>query len=67
MEFITVRTERGSAILGRLTKSSLGWRFYPWACNRRESRRFWPTAEEAIPRWAKKHGYKLDQEKSNGS
>ncbi len=67
MEFITVRSERGSAILGRLAKSSKGWRFYPWMENRRPSQRYWPTAEEAIPRWLKKRGYNLDKEKSDGS
>lgn len=62
MEHITVRTERGSAILGRLTKFSKGWRFYPWMDTHRPSRRYWATAEEAIPRWLKKRGYKLEKQ-----
>lgn len=65
MEFITVRSERGSAILGRLTKSSRGWRFYPWMDTHRPSRRYWPTAEEAIPRWLKKRRFQLDEAKSS--
>lgn len=60
MEFITVRSDRSPLILGRLTKTSGGWRFYPWVDGHRTSTRRWPTAREAIPVWVRRHGYKME-------
>lgn len=42
-------TQKG--ILGAFHESPQGWRFVPW-CQHQPSRKHWPTAEAALPRWA---------------
>lgn len=32
-----------------------GWRFYPHVAGRARSRKAWPTAEQAVPRWVGVH------------
>lgn len=38
-------------VLGVFSQNAVGWRFLPWV-QRSPSRKDWPTAEAALPRWA---------------
>lgn len=39
-------------LLGTIFENSQGWRFIPNISGRATSRKAWPTANAAIPRWA---------------
>jgi len=43
-------------ILGSVSKCQFGWTFIPNTSARRSSRKCHPTAEKAIPAWAKRWG-----------
>ncbi len=44
--------------VGAVNKETDGWRFIPWTDSHKPSRKGWPTATAAIPRWVGK--FKLE-------
>ena len=41
-------------VLGIAYRNAHGWRFIPRVCGRSPSRKHYETADECLPRWAKK-------------
>jgi hypothetical protein len=50
---IRVDTPTGICI-GQLVGTENGWRFVPWISGRKGSRKFYTSADQALPSWAKK-------------
>jgi hypothetical protein len=52
MSSYIVKTEKG--VWGKVVQYPTGWRFLPWTDAHKRSRKAWPTAEAAVPRYVGK-------------